>query len=614
MSLTRCVRPLLLAALAVFFSTQTRATEFAVSQYGRVTATLPWAVALEKGYFADAGIKIDHIISGEGGGTTLRNMLASDLPYGEVATSAALAAIKSGIDIVIVNTASDHIGEIALVANPKGSIHSVKDLEGKKAGFTNPKSTSELLLRLALKEAGMTGKVEMVGTGGFGGGLTLLDSGGIDAAPLIDPILTLKPDKYRVIFHFADLIPRMTWLVGVTTRKFATEHPEMVRKMIEVHRRGVDYIYAHHDDAIKIYAKIWQQKPDEVATYFPNYFNYKGEWSQGGFDKEALGKMSDGLQLTGEVKWPGRLEGRDRPAVPAQRLAEAALTGRTTGPRRWRISKVGAARTALIVLTFAGLEVLCRIGVLDRVTIIPPTEMVSALWDIVRSGRFNADIAFTLFNTAAAIVLATTVGFFAGALMHVVAALSPGERTADVGLLRHPHLRVLSAAHRHLRRRARRADRHGRDVRHRRHDREHHARARPRATGGGQDRLDHAARRAAPAHSHPSAVGGAASGHRRAAGGRLFGHRHRRRRIHPGNLGHGQAHRLCLRQFRQQEHVRHAAVAARRRHGRQRRRSHCGRTGCTAGSASDEILAPRLSFLRRWPAAAVAARLLGGGR
>ena len=91
-----------------------------------------------------------------------------------------------------------------------------------------------------------------------------------------------------------------------------------------------------------------------------------------------------------------------------------------TGPRRFRISKVGAARTTLIVLTFAALEVLCRTGVLDRVTIIPPTEMVTSAWGILRSGRFNADIAFTLFNTAAAIVLATTVGFFAGAIMHVL--------------------------------------------------------------------------------------------------------------------------------------------------------------------------------------------------
>jgi NitT/TauT family transport system permease protein len=91
--------------------------------------------------------------------------------------------------------------------------------------------------------------------------------------------------------------------------------------------------------------------------------------------------------------------------------------------RRWRISKVGAARAALIALTVATLELLCRVGVLDRVTIIPPTEMVASLWDILETGRFNADIAFTLVNTAAAIVLATLVGFFVGAALHVVPRL-----------------------------------------------------------------------------------------------------------------------------------------------------------------------------------------------
>ena len=115
---------------------------------------------MEKGYFADAGVKIDEIIAGAGGGTTLRNVLASDLPYGEVATSAALAAARSGIDIVIVNTASSHIGEIALVADPKSGVQKMADLAGKKAGFTAPKSTSEVLLRLALKDTNMEGKVE----------------------------------------------------------------------------------------------------------------------------------------------------------------------------------------------------------------------------------------------------------------------------------------------------------------------------------------------------------------------------------------------------------------------------------------------------------------------
>jgi NitT/TauT family transport system substrate-binding protein len=197
-------------------SSSSYAFQLAISQYGRVTATLPWAVAMEKGYFDDAGIKIDQVIAGAGGGTTLRNVLASDLPYGEVATSAAIAASRAGLDVVIVNTSSSHIGEIALVADAKSDIHKMADLAGKKAGYTAPKSTSDVLLRLALKETQMTGKVETVATGGFGPGITALTTGAIAAAPMIDPILTLQPEKYRVILPFADVIPRMTWLVGAS--------------------------------------------------------------------------------------------------------------------------------------------------------------------------------------------------------------------------------------------------------------------------------------------------------------------------------------------------------------------------------------------------------------
>jgi NitT/TauT family transport system substrate-binding protein len=293
-----------MVALTALYSHAAPAFQLAVSQYGRVTASLPWAVAMEKGYFDDAGIKIDQVIAGAGGGTTLRNVLASDLPYGEVATSAALAAARSGIDVVIVNTASSHIGEIALVADAKSGIAKMSDLAGKKAGFTAPKSTSEVLLRLALKDTQMTGKVEPVATGGFGPGLTALTTGAIAAAPLIDPILTLEPEKYRVILPFADLIPRMTWLVGITTRDFASKNPELLRKLIAVRRRGVDYIYANRDDAMQIYAKIWQQDRGQVASYFPKYFGYEGEWTRGEFETLGLDKMSEGLQLVGDADKP----------------------------------------------------------------------------------------------------------------------------------------------------------------------------------------------------------------------------------------------------------------------------------------------------------------------
>src|SRR5262249_62159923 len=84
---------------------------------------------------------------------------------------------------------------------------------------------------------------------------------------------------------------------------------------------------------------------------------------------------------------------------------------------RWHlpVAKVAAMRTGVICAVVAALEILRRLGTIDRVTMIPPSEMASSLWDIIRSGRFNSDIFFTLYNVTAAAVLAIAAGFFIGA-------------------------------------------------------------------------------------------------------------------------------------------------------------------------------------------------------
>ncbi len=90
---------------------------------------------------------------------------------------------------------------------------------------------------------------------------------------------------------------------------------------------------------------------------------------------------------------------------------------------RPRLSKVGAARTALIVAALAALELLCRLGVINAVTMIPPSEMIASLAAILASGRFNSDVAFTLYNIVAAAMLATVLGFFIGAGLHALPRL-----------------------------------------------------------------------------------------------------------------------------------------------------------------------------------------------
>ena len=91
--------------------------------------------------------------------------------------------------------------------------------------------------------------------------------------------------------------------------------------------------------------------------------------------------------------------------------------------RRLHLTKVGAARAVFLVLVFAALELLCRFGVIDRVTMIPPSEMVASLWSILASGRFNEDIFFTLYNIIAAAIVAAVGGFFVGAGLHALPRL-----------------------------------------------------------------------------------------------------------------------------------------------------------------------------------------------
>lgn len=88
-----------------------------------------------------------------------------------------------------------------------------------------------------------------------------------------------------------------------------------------------------------------------------------------------------------------------------------------------QVSRTAVARTALILGAFVALEVLCRVQIIDRITMIPPTEMLSSLWRILVTGRFNEDIAFTIWNTMAAIAIAVVGGFFIGALLHAVPRL-----------------------------------------------------------------------------------------------------------------------------------------------------------------------------------------------
>jgi NitT/TauT family transport system permease protein len=75
---------------------------------------------------------------------------------------------------------------------------------------------------------------------------------------------------------------------------------------------------------------------------------------------------------------------------------------------------------AVIVL----LELLCRFGVSNRFTMIPPSEMVLALAHVIATAPwFWSDVSYTLGNLAAAIALSVIGGFLIGLAVHAVPRL-----------------------------------------------------------------------------------------------------------------------------------------------------------------------------------------------
>ena len=75
-------------------------------------------------------------------------------------------------------------------------------------------------------------------------------------------------------------------------------------------------------------------------------------------------------------------------------------------------------RVAVIAGLIALLEILCRTGVIDKITMQAPHLIVRDLYRLLASGQMNGAIAKTLTNTALALVLALGVGVVAGALIH----------------------------------------------------------------------------------------------------------------------------------------------------------------------------------------------------
>lgn len=265
----------------------------------------PFAVALEKGYFKEAGIDVTGFITSAGGGTTVRNAMASEIPYGEVALPAAIAAIKQGMDLTIVHGGVLSLADIYWVAKAGSPLNSINDLKGKKLGYSSPKSVTDMVSTMALSKAGILSDVDRKSVGSLSAGMTALREGAVDVVYNTEPVYSREKGQLKMAFRSSDLIPNATQTVGIVRTDYLKKNPDVIKAIIAARRKGVEFIRSNPGEAGDILAKQYKITPENAKESINQILAAKGTyWSTGKLDYDGMNTMLRGLQIVKAVE-PG---------------------------------------------------------------------------------------------------------------------------------------------------------------------------------------------------------------------------------------------------------------------------------------------------------------------
>jgi NitT/TauT family transport system substrate-binding protein len=301
-----CVLRGIAIVLAVLLSgTASRADSIVVSHWGATFHGAPYAVAMAKGFFKQQGLDLTGIISSIGGGSSVRNTLAADLPFGDVALSAAVLAINHGEPLVMVCGGVDTVGDFLWVTRKSTPLHAFADLRGKRVGFTVPGSVSSMLLLMALQTHGWDHSAfQMVSVGDIRANLSAVLNGSIDAGMTSEPVWSENENRVQPAFWARDEVgSRMTQNVCITTRDFAAsrEGGAKLRALLAARRDGVRYVYAHPDESADITAEAYNGDPVLYRKVFQHFVTLH-YWEEGAFDYQGMNRMMDGLRILGQIK------------------------------------------------------------------------------------------------------------------------------------------------------------------------------------------------------------------------------------------------------------------------------------------------------------------------
>jgi ABC-type nitrate/sulfonate/bicarbonate transport system substrate-binding protein len=266
------------------------------------TTIWPVYIGIRKGFFDDAGIKVEPVYAQSS--TAIAQQVAAgsiNLTVGSGLVDP-IRAIEKGAPIAIWRI-DMQAPPYALLAKP--DIKSMKDLKGKTIMIGGAKDITRIFVERMLVPNGVSpNEVDYVFAGATSARLSALQSGAVDASILTSPHnFYAEAAGYTNLGWTVEYAKDLPFSGGAVNRAWAAANKATLDKFLDAYNKSVNWFQdgKNRDEAVKIMADVSKLKQEEVEKSYD--FLQKGNFYEltGKIPKATLAKLVAALQELGDL-------------------------------------------------------------------------------------------------------------------------------------------------------------------------------------------------------------------------------------------------------------------------------------------------------------------------
>jgi NitT/TauT family transport system substrate-binding protein len=265
----------------------------------------PALVAQKLGYFDQAGITVDIVITGASA-KTVQAAAVGAIDIGSSGMIDPVRAMAGGAQVKLVASGVVNSTTMMFV---KPEIKTVGELKGKRVIVGGPKDITAVWWAAMAKTAGLdpVNDVELLFAGATPDRFAALAAGGVDAASLSTPAAFAAEAKgFRNLGLFAPYMPDLPYIAYYANADWASKNRTTVVAFVKGLQRGAAYIYDpnHRDEAAKILAEFTKVQQDVALQTYDLIVKIRAFAPDAGFTDAGIDAVQQVLIAEGDVKPP----------------------------------------------------------------------------------------------------------------------------------------------------------------------------------------------------------------------------------------------------------------------------------------------------------------------